>query len=184
MITDKVLNPDEEEYLDWIIQKVGGGLCLNPYTTYHKLFRLLYMLEFRYIIPRDNDRYSDGINLRYRFTIDNKVSNMDRLEKPCSVLEMIAALAIRLEENILDNPAYGDRTSQWFWEMLWTMEISSKNDMIFDEKEVISKVERFINREYQRNGKGGLFLVRHTDVDMRKLDIWSQAMEHINEMFY
>lgn len=38
--------------------------------------------------------------------------------RPCSVLEMIIALAIRLEEHIMDDPDIGNRTGQWFWDMI------------------------------------------------------------------
>lgn len=183
---NKRLNPNEEKYLDWICKRVGGDSCERPYNTYNKIFKILYLIEFTSDIPSDNDRIQDGLNLRYMYlfeTHDNYMVTIKR-PKPCSVLEMMAYLAIRIEEQILSNPMYGDRTCQWFREMLWTLGIGGQTDEVFNEEYVVDRINRFINHEYEPSGMGGLFLVRHTDVDMRELDIWSQAMNHINEILY
>ena len=57
-----------------------------------------------------------GVGLRYRYSIYLKRDDViDILNEPCSVLEMILALAIRCEDTIMANVRYGDRTTQWFW---------------------------------------------------------------------
>ena len=115
----------------------------------------------------DSNRAQDGIDLRERYYGDSTIKG------PCSVLEMMVALSIRCEE-IMDNPAYGDRTTQWFWNMIINMGLGAMYDSRFDKKHVEECVDRMLNREYEPNGKGGLFYVRGCTDDLRELEIWSQ----------
>jgi hypothetical protein len=103
------------------------------------------------------------------------------LTGPCSVLEMLIALAIRCED-LTDDPGLGDRTAQWFWEMITTMGLSTMHDSNYNEWLVNDVVTRFLNREYDPDGRGGLFRVRNWDRDMRTAEIWHQLMAYINSM--
>ena len=94
---------------------------------------------------------------------------------------MISALAIKCED-IMDDPDYGDRTTQWFWFMLTSLRLENMTDEVFDENKVAEILERFITHKYKRNGKGGLFTVPHAKVDMRKLEIWDQMSYYINSI--
>ena len=49
-----------------------------------------------------------------------------------------------------------------------------EHDSRFDKKHVEECVDRMLNREYEPNGKGGLFYVRGCTDDLRELEIWSQ----------
>ena len=123
----------------------------------------------------------DGVNLRYRFsTVIQCDEAFDILDEPCSVLEMILALAIRTEEQIMDDPHYGDRTQQWFWGMLSNIGISSMSDDNYDEQYVNEKVYRLLERRYEPNGKGGLFYIRDCDTDLRDVEIWTQLCWYLN----
>ena len=90
--------------------------------SYRKLLRELHRIEFTYSIPMDGNRAEDGVDLRYRFGYENGYSSsmisvyLDN--RMCSVLEMMIALAIRCEEHIMDDPDIGNRTGQWFWNMI------------------------------------------------------------------
>lgn len=89
--------------------------------------------------------------------------------KTCSVLEMMIALAIRCEEHIMDDPDVGNRTGQWFWNMIVNLGLGSMNDSKFDRAYIEENVQRFLERKYSRNGAGGLFTVNHSRYDLRKL---------------
>ena len=167
-------NQVRSEYFEWLYNYVCNGRT-NESISYIKLFELLHSTEFTYIIRKDMNRARDGIDLRYRFAMTrDDDSIMDVLEGPCSVLEMVLALAIRCEETIMDNIEYGDRTAQWFWNMLHSIGISRMSDDIFDEEFVREKIEIFLNREYEPDGKGGLFYIKNCTGDLRELEIWSQ----------
>lgn len=166
------------EYFEWLFQIV----CGNRYSeqiSYRKLLMYLHDIDFRYLIPKDQNRAEDGIELRYRFAVsqgyrDSSNTIMRMLSGPCSVLEMMVALAIRCEENIMDDPDVGDRTGQWFWGMVNNLGLGSMYDRHFDEPYVEEVIDCFLERDYAPDGKGGLFTVRNYDRDLRDVEIWHQ----------
>lgn len=169
----------ENEYFEWMYNLVCGDRFERS-ITYRKLLTYLHNTEFIWLIPRDRNRASDGQNLRLRFASGGSRYNynqdyIDVLSgRPCSVLEMMIALAIRCEETIMDDPRVGDRTGQWFWSMIANLGLGSMIDSRFDKSVVIDIVDRFLNRDYEPNGKGGLFTIRDCDQDLRTVEIWYQ----------
>lgn len=161
-----------KEYFDWLCSLVCEGK--EGPNSFRALLTHLHNVEFRYIIPRDENRAEDGVDLRWRFALEHNYRDVPGcLYGPCSVLEMLVALAIRCEE-FMDDTAMGNRTSQWFWNMIINLGLGSMTDSRFDERFVDGVIERFLNREYDRDGKGGLFRVRDTRRDLRKVEIWYQ----------
>lgn len=166
------------KYFNWLSDTV----CEDRYhadISYKKLLTQLHATEFTYSIPRDKNRAEDGISLRYHFArsgiIDEPVDYiLECLAGPCSVLEMMVALARRCENDYMDDPEYGDRTAQWFWAMITNLDLGNMIDDWYDKNRVDRTIRRFLNREYDRDGRGGLFRVRNSTVDMRTIEIWSQ----------
>ena len=178
MLADQIRN----EYFDWMINLVNGNRGPKE-ISYIKLLEYLHNTEFTYLILRDRNRAEDGVDLRYRFGLIRKHPEYpEYLSGPSSVLEMMIALAIRCEECIMDDPAYGNRTSQWFWGMIVSLGLGGMTDAIFDRDYVEECLTRFLNREYERNGKGGLFTVKGTRRDMRKMEIWYQLNAYLNSI--
>ena len=167
-------NDIQNEYFRWMYDMVCGS---KSRTSYRKLLSRLHSTEFYYMngVGYDENRAHDGISLRYRF---EQNTNLDSsvLTGPPSVLEVIVALAKRLEENIFDDPREGNRTSQWFWEMMTSLGLAGMTDRRYDQNEVDDVLEIFLRREYASNGEGGLFTVNDPDEDMRDVEIWTQAM--------
>ena len=178
MLADQIRN----EYFDWMINLVNANRGPKE-ISYIKLLEYLHNTEFTYLILRDRNRAEDGVDLRYRFGMIRKHPEYpEYLSGPSSVLEMMIALAIRCEECIMDDPAYGNRTSQWFWGMIVSLGLGGMTDAIFDRDYVEECLTRFLNREYERNGKGGLFTVKGTRRDMRKMEIWYQLNAYLNSI--
>lgn len=171
----------ERDYFDWMFDLV----CADRYSeefSYKKLLEYLHDVEFTYSISRDVDRAEDGVALRYRFAYDTGCACADGyLDGPCSILEMMIALAIRCEE-IMDDSAYGDRTTQWFWRMVINLGLGDMYDSRFDEYYVTEVIDAFLNREYDPDGRGGLFRVRHCNYDLRHVDIWKQMTWFLDEI--
>lgn len=157
--------------------KLCNIACGNRYKEhiYSNLLEYLYTKEFRYSILRDENRAEDGIDLRYRFGYEKYIN------RPCSVLEMMLALAIRCEETIMDNPDIGDRTSQWFWRMIVNLGLGDMRDDVYDERHVNRVVERFLSRDYSPDGEGGLFYIPNCECDMRDVEIWVQLCWYLDE---
>lgn len=173
----------KNEYFDWMYNLVCRDRYSNP-ISYKKLLAFLHNTEFIYIISRDENRATDGIDLRYRFAYDHPSINdaESYLDGPCSVLEMMIALSIRCEETIMDNPNVGDRTKQWFWGMVTSLGLGSMTDDRFNRRYAENVIDRFLHREYEPNGKGGLFTIRHRNCDLRDVEIWYQLCWYLDEI--
>ena len=176
IIEDQVKN----NYFNWLYNYACKGRIGNN-ISYKKLFKALYDTEFRYYLLRDSNRAADGVDLRYRYSISvNDERVLDILDEPCSVLEMILALAIRCEETIMDDTRYGDRTGQWFWNMLSNLGISYMIDEKFDEPIFNKIIYDFMVRRYSRDGRGGLFYIPNCSEDLRDVEIWTQLCWYLN----
>lgn len=179
MIKENVI----QEYFAWICEFVMKDRRCKKHS-YNRLFSFLFDKEFTYIIDMDGNRAEDGINLRYRFSYANHyddaviASYLDN--KPCSVLEMLIALSIRCEEDKMGDPAEGDRTSVWFWEMIDNLGLGEMSDDMFDEDVAEGIVYIFLTRQYRANGDGGLFTVDNPPRDMRTVEIWYQLCWYLN----
>lgn len=173
-----------DEYFEWLFNIVCGDR-FSEKTSYRKLLVRLHSTEFIYSVPKDRNRAEDGLSLRRRFILLNGYENsygliMEYLHGPCSVFEMMAALAICCEESIMDDPNMGDRTGQWFWGMIANLGLNDMWGAQYDQENVDSIIKRFLNRDYEPNGKGGLFTVRHCDADLRDVEIWYQLCWYLD----
>ena len=178
MYADDIVN----EYFEWMFDLVCSGRYSKE-ISYRKLLMHLHNTEFRYSILRDENRAEDGEALRYKFTYqkgyDEALVYLN--DRPSSVLEMMIALSIRCEE-FMDDTSIGDRTSQWFWGMITNLGLGSMTDDRFDKREVNYILDRFLDREYEPDGKGGLFRVRKCDRDLRKVEIWYQLCWYLDSI--
>lgn len=149
-------------------------------SGYELLMKKLYNTEFHWSVPNDDNRALDGINLRDRFgwTLEGK---------ECSYLEMLVALALRCEEELMYEPEEGDRTEHWFWMMMRNLGLDRCRDDSFEDSWTMSDVtyvtENMMSREYNRNGIGGLFPLRHPRKDQRKIEIWYQMNDYLMENY-
>lgn len=168
-------------YFEWMCTLIADG---GP--SYARLLDYLHKTEFTYVLPMDGNRAEDGVDLRYRFGYEHSYEDAviaDYLDdRPCSVLEMMVALAIRCEEHIMDDPDIGDRTGKWFWDMIGSLGLAGNDDMHFEKVYVDSVISRFLARRYRRDGSGGLFTVGHGERDMRSVEIWYQMCWHLDDI--
>jgi hypothetical protein len=95
---------------------------------------------------------------------------------------MMVALAVRCEEQIMDNPDSGNRTSYWFWGMIDNLGLFTETDNRFDKSYASGIVNRFLNRTYDADGTGGLFTVKHCSWDLRNVEIWYQRCWYLDEI--
>ena len=166
------------DYFKWLCDIV----CKDRFSkniSYNKLLECLYSIEFRFLIPNDINRAKDGVDLRKRYYL--MTFNDVDMDLPCNVLEMMVALTIRCEESIMDNPSFGDRTGQWFWTMIKTLGLYAMTDDVFDDDFVRDKIDIFMDRQYEPDGQGGLFRIKHCMRDLRKVEIWYQLCWYLDQ---
>lgn len=165
---------NQNAYFEWLTELVIKGRY--PTNMYDKLLHQLHDTEFIFIIPRDENRAIDGIYLRRRFDYDYAESD----DSPCSILEMMIALAIRCEEEYMDDPRIGDRTKQWFWRMVTSLGLGSMTDDRYDDELVSEVLNQFLNREYGYDGRGGLFRIDNPPRDLTTIEIWKQLCWYLD----
>ena len=181
MTRERVCN----EYFNWLYDLICGSKRPRE-LSYRKLLIHLHKTDFRYLIAKDKNRARDGVDLRYRFALaiyyDTEPDYiMDLLDGPCSVLEMMVALAMRCEET-MDDPDMGDRTGQWFWAMIVSLGLGGMTDVRFSATIATDVIERFLDRDYEPNGNGGLFTIENCRSDLREVEIWNQMWWYIDTL--
>ena len=157
------------KYFDWLYSQ---AFCND---SYRELASHLFDTPFEYVIEMDENRYKDGLYLRYIFGIDLG-------DEPCSMLEMMVALARGIEDILTDNK--NDRTSKWVELMLNNSDLAKFDDnymLYFGDRaceELHAYLDDIIYRTYPKNGNGSLFPTER-DVDMRRVELWHQATWYI-----
>ena len=171
------------DYFNWILQLVHDG-NISTKRSYFKLMSRLYDTRFTYMLDMDSNRSADGIELRYRFCHDCNIEEwiIDELldDKPCSILEMMAALSLRCEENIMIDSDEGKRIGRWFWGMINSLGLIDMDDDHYDDIYVTNVINCFLERKYERTGKGGLFTIEDCVGDLRKVEIWYQLCWYLD----
>lgn len=79
-----------------------------------------------------------------------------------------------------------EEAEPWFWHLIETLDLEQFHDHNYDDEahEVIaSTLERVIWRTYSRNGEGGLFPLRSSRRDQRKIELWYQLNAYLLEQF-
>lgn len=181
-------NTLNELYFKWICSIIFPDERLRD--NYRNVLHLLYITTFEYILALDENRQKDGIDLRYHFSyackIPYDVIQMNFPNSSCSVLEMMAALAKRFEDDIMSDYSHGDRTAEWFWIMFRNLGLVNYDDKSWDinsHYEVKNILRKFMFREYNYDGtNGGLFISTSGSYDLRNMQIWDQMGLCINEI--
>ena len=179
-------------YFEWMYRLVcDDGFTVQGRSSHRMLLKILNSIPFfaDHMNPNDDNRAIDGVDLRYRFAYEEKydyrivASVLDGT--PCSMLEMMIALAIRCESLAYD-PSEGDRTGFWFWGMLISLGLEHMNDYYIynhGRAPVEEVIYRFLHCDYEPNGKGGLFTIPDANHDIRNDEIWKQMCYYLNTYF-
>lgn len=66
--------------------------------------------------------------------------------------------------------------------MIRSLGLESMDDLYFNRQYVVDKIQKFMNHQYESNGKGGLFTVNNPKYDMRFVEIWWQMNWYLNDI--
>ena len=157
-------------YLEWLSAMVISDESIRD--SYQKVLEKLYFKRFYWNVPGDENRAEDGKVLRDIFR--DETGLLVNSSSPCSVLEMMTALALRCENELMYDPDEGNRIDIWFWDMFENLGLDRLDDWHFDQIEFEKIMDRFLNRTYDKDGYGGLFFIEGFEKDMRKIEIWYQ----------
>lgn len=165
-------------YFSWLIDLIDIDETGRQYWF---LTMTLYNKEFYWVIDRDANRAEDGKALRKKFKEDISFDDYDIIEGPCSVLEMLIALAARFDGN--GSIDYDDRVniSENFWEMIVNLGLDMYDDGYFNEDEVDNILTIWMDRDFKYDGYGSIFPLDNPQTDQRQVEIWYQMQSYIQE---
>lgn len=172
----------EDLYFKWIEEIISNDEV--EASNYRKLLTFLNDIQFDYLIPMDDNRVVDGVELRYRFGYESCIPYPEIATyldiKPASVLEVMVALSLRIEEQFIA----GDNIGRWFWIMIENLGLRSYDDLYFNKAEVDRIIKKFLKRDYEKNGRGSLFITNNRNKDMRNIEIGDQMHLYLNEFVF
>lgn len=174
------------DYFKWLTNIVyDDSYAMEASESYKSLLLHLFTYPFAYILPMDESREKDGLRLRSQYLNERHVNANEFIAqtkyRPCSILEMMIALADKCETNIMADQDQGDRTSVWFWNMIISLGLNHMTDDKYDPDMVTDILDRFLSRTYAPNGEGGLFIIHNPSIDMRSTEIWYQMCYYLME---
>ena len=166
-------------YLEWLAMIAMPDE--KQRSEYWEVLDRLHKTRFVALVKGDQNRAKDGESLRMDY--EDFTGESCDIFGECSVLEMMVALAIRCENQIMYDPDEGDRTHVWFWEMFSNLGLDAFSENWFDDLEFCDTLSRFLGRKYDTDGYGGLFYIPNFEGDMRKIELWYQLGYYIESKF-
>lgn len=165
--------PIENEYFNWLCAKVLEMGNQN----YYALLGILHKTEFVWVVPADKHRAQDGLELRTDFLRETQSERDPSWEsEPCSVFELLVSFAKRAAFQT-DIP-----TRVWFWEFMTNLKLNEFRQVSGSDAYSIEDIlYTFIWRQYDPSGFGGMFPISRTKNDQRKIEIWYQFCEYIDD---
>jgi hypothetical protein len=67
--------------------------------------------------------------------------------------------------------------------MIVNLGLGGMTDSNFDEDVAEDIIVKFLNREYESDGRGGLFTIKNCGQDVRRMLIWDQLCHYLDTMF-
>lgn len=169
----------------------GGEPECNQYTADHTFFMLAYKLfntPFNYVLPMDENRLLDGASVRYWFeNIGSSFTDYSGIEdKPVSVLEVLVALADRMDRDLMQGIEPVDRSVKWFWLMLNNLGLNRFTDAKWNidvELETENILQNWMYRLFDEYGNGSIFPLKSCPEDVRNVEIWHQMGYYVQENY-
>ena len=163
-------------YIRWVL-KDKLGLTEKEYKQNLCLVSALAEVEFVWRHPMDENRAIDGLELRtdFEYETGDYLDKSSGLISGCSMFEMLAALAIRCENQLMRNSSLGDRTSKWFFEFLNNLGLLDCDDR--DVEHIVEACEDFMD------GSLDIFPLKRKGIKQKNDQIWKQLTAYINENY-
>lgn len=169
----------DERYFEWLYNLVAPGEDRDPSRSYLNLCGEMHRTPFEWFVSRDENRAEHGKELRDIF-LDESGLDADNnwLSMDCSIFEMLVSLAEAAAFQTEETP------HEWFWIMVKNIGLHNYTDEVYSDSvhsSVVATLRRVVYREYQENGRGGLFPLRKPRGDQREVELWYQLSAYLIE---
>lgn len=151
------------------------GTLVKTRKKFKDLFSILHDKEFVWLVPNDDNRIADALEVRAEWADEN---GADANFASASFLEVLIALSRRMAF-MTDEDAEG-----WAWRFLVNLGLDDKTDRLLskDEREVDEILDACIWRTYKKDGRGGFFPLQRPHRDQREVEIWYQMQDYVGEI--
>lgn len=169
--------PLENLYFSWLCAKVINVENSTPSLSYDTLLRTLHNTEFVWLLSGDDNRAEDGVELRGEFLIEADIPDQPEWRNlGCSLLEMLIAFSRRA--NFMTDVS----THEWFWHFIHNLELDKYNDAPQATTDEIAEIlYNVVWRQYNYDGRGGIFPINDPTHDQTQVEIWYQFCEYLTE---
>lgn len=177
------------EYFEWLVSKVTSPAVPDDAQA-RIVLQVLKDIRIKGLpMADDAPRLEDGKQLRTSFMDDTGMaahSYKDALEPEsgfCTVLELLVALSMRMDDIMRDPLDPCSSVPSWFWGMVstmvgqsfypcsyWTFSVDASTPVV-----VAESTMKFLGRQYDPTGHNGNIFIDMSGVDLRAIDIWAQA---------
>lgn len=172
---------NDQKYYEWLISQIEVGRN----KTYYGLFEKMHNTEFIWVVPNDDNRVHDALDLRSEFMIGMhgmKTENVMKLdvmtEKGATLLEVLVSLSRRTASTAGGDPEW------WAWHLIENLNLHKLSDPFTERKDERANeiFYTLIWRTYQRDGHGGFFPLVDPHEDQTKIEIWFQMNKYVREI--
>jgi hypothetical protein len=187
----------EDMYFAWLKLQIDFNyrhVRNSNAPTFDTLMLAMWEKPFPWVVPYDENRIQDGLELRYLFLQDEDYGpTFQALDsqyrdqvgpavaefrgKPCRIIEVLIALARRLEF------MEGSSAGWWAWRLVVNLDLHKMKDPLSGVKQrrMDEALDALVWRTYDRNGVGGFFPLGYAEADQRKVEIWYQMAAYLAE---
>lgn len=150
--------------------------------TYDRLLDHLFRVKYIHIVKGDENRASDGVDIRRRFMFQSRLPRYlftdEWFNIECSMLEMLVALAQKFAFQV------DQSVREAFWHMIRNTALIHNDDIDYEEDVVDDALERILFRQYRANGEGGFFPLTQINRDQRNVELLYQLYTYVNQEYY
>lgn len=171
----------DQEYFEWLTSQIE----LPPGSkTYNELFERMHNTEFIWMVPNDDNRVQDGLDLRTEFLNTKRRKERKRLAVQemfgrggATVLEVLIGLSRRVAFLTSGESPF------WAWRLIENLKLDRMADPLADGKlhRVDIILEDLIWRTYERDGRGGFFPLKDSPQDQTQVELWHQMNAYVTE---
>lgn len=172
----------ERGYFRWLKKEFLEDHEGEP-DGYSLLIEQMYRKAYYFIVPNDENRAEDGLYLRDQYLSTAGRNNGKVPEGPCSFLEFLIGVSIRLSEMLIDGEPIP--VNEYFWELAGRLQLTEFTDDTYSDDSTMFAVDLimtdYMDRKYCRDGSGGLFPLRRSRRNQTKVEVWYQLNAYLLE---
>lgn len=163
----------DREYFDWLRDRIAIPVDAGEYDG---CLNLMFATEYIWIVPNDENRVSDGRDLRHEFNLDMGYDEDVHGVAVC-FLEVLIGLAERVAFLVDQEPI------DWGWNLMKNLKLGGFHDPLSGKeiRKIMQIMENVIWRRYGPDGSGGFFPLTNPKDDQRLVEVWYQMTAYIEE---